>query len=294
MKGPYSRNVIEYGRCQMMFSCLPHSNEHEWCNLTGFVSQYSELHGKAYSVVAFPERENRNTKEPEVLLKVPGEKVRIAIERKSVVQPLDDRHMAKHRNEHYLFDGFLEQLTSRGYDCTDTVYCLEVHERDLTDRRQKEVPKIAERLAAVVMRNWARINESFQGIGGATPIPWRFRVLPSEERDFDDPEDGIVFKVNLISTLMGSPEWIAEERLAYAKEFERQAASAADKFVQYPDCRKLFLVQFFGDILGGVGDEEIIEMTKSARLPEAIDEVWVAQLEWVGLRESEIIWVRTR
>ena len=56
----------------MMFSCLPHDNEHEWCNLRDFVNQYSELYGKAYRVVAFPELDNRNTKEPEVLLEVSG------------------------------------------------------------------------------------------------------------------------------------------------------------------------------------------------------------------------------
>ena len=78
------------------------------------------------------------------------------------------------------------------------------------------------------------------------------------------------------------------------KEFERQATSAADKFAQYADCRKLFLVQFFGDTFGGVGDKEITEMVKSACLPEVIDEVWVARLEWVGLNESEILWEQIR
>ena len=282
------------GRCQMMFSCLPHNNEHEWCNLRDFVNQYSELYGKAYRVVAFPELDSRNTKEPEVLLEAPGDEALVAIERKSVVQPLDDRYLAKHRNGHYLFHCFLEQLDSHGCDYSDTLYRLTVHERNLNDRRQKEVPKIAEQLAAAVRRDWLRIDESYLGIGGETPIPWQFRVVTPEEKDYDDPENGIVFTTDLENTLFESPEKVEEERLGYAKEFERQATSAAGKFAQYADCRKLFLVQFFGDTFGGVGDKEITEMVKSACLPEVIDEVWVARLEWVGLNESEILWEQIR
>ena len=277
-----------------MFSCLPHDNEHEWCNLRDFVNQYSELYGKAYRVVAFPELDNRNTKEPEVLLEVSGEETLVAIERKSVVQPLDDRYMAKHRNGHNLFECFVEQLDSHGRDYSDSLYRLTVHERNLNDRRQKEIPKIAEQLAAAVLRGWARIDESFWGIGGETPIPWQFRVVTPEEKDCDDPENGIFFTTNLENTLFESPEKVEEERLGYAKEFERQAASAAGKFAQYAGCRKLFLVQFFGDMFGGVGDEEITEMIKSACLPEVIDEVWVARQEWVGSNESEILWEQVR
>lgn len=58
----------------MLFPCLPVGNEHEWCILREFVRQYGELHGKSYRVVRFPERDSRNTKEPEVLLEVVGEK----------------------------------------------------------------------------------------------------------------------------------------------------------------------------------------------------------------------------
>ena len=56
----------------MMFYCMPPSNRYEWCNLVGFVDQYSELHKKKYRPVEFPELKNRNSKEPEVLLKAEG------------------------------------------------------------------------------------------------------------------------------------------------------------------------------------------------------------------------------
>ena len=79
----------------MMFSCLPVSNEHECCIAHHFVGQYNERNGTDYRVVAFPEIDNRNTKEPEVLLEDPQGGPRLAIERKSVVYPLDEHYLGQ-------------------------------------------------------------------------------------------------------------------------------------------------------------------------------------------------------
>lgn len=278
----------------MMFPCLPVSNEHECCIVQHFVGRYNERNGTAYRVVSFPELDSRNSKEPEALLETPGEGPRLAIERKSIVHPLDQRYMAKHRNEHFFRVCFREQLNAHGCDYSASLYHLEVHERDLSSKRQKEIPGIAEQVAAAVACNWLRIDENFPGIRGKTPIQWQFRIIQPEERDYDFPESGILITVILESPLSEPPEKVEEELAGYAKEFESQAAKAAEKFVQYTDYQKLLLVQFFGDSLGEVGDGEIIEIIRSASLPPLIDEVWVAREEWVGLDESEIHWDRAR
>ena len=188
----------------------------------------------------------------------------------------------------------MEQLDSHGCDYSDRLYRLTVHERDVNGRRQQEIPDIAGQLAADVIRNWSTIDWNSWGLGGESPISWEFRTVPLKERDFDDPDDGIIYTVGLESPPFECPERIEEKRLAYAKEFERQAVRAADKFAKYADHRRLLLVQFFGETLGGVEDEEIFEMIKSASLPTAIEEVWVARQEWVGLNESEILWEPAR
>ena len=278
----------------MMFPCLPVGNEHEWCILRGFVGQYSEHQGKVFRVVGFPERDNRNTKEPEVLLEVLGEDTHVAIERKSIVPTTDHRYMANHRNGHHLFDCFLKELDSHGCDYSDTLYRLTVHQRDLNERKQQEIPNIAGELASEVIRNWYTIDWNSWCLRGETPISWDFRTVPPEERDFIDPDSGIIYTIGLENTLLESPMRIEEKRLAYAQEFERQAIRAADKFAKYADHRRLLLVQFFGETLGGVGYEEVLEMIKSGSLPMAIDEVWVARQEWVGPDESEIVWERAR
>ena len=277
-----------------MFSCLPVSNAHECCIAYHFIGRYNERNGTAYRVVAFPEIDNRNTKEPEVLLADPRGGPPLAIERKSVVYPLDEHYLGKHRNGHYFLDLFVEQLKLHGRDFSDSLYQVVVHERDLNDRRQKEIPQIAEQVAAAVVRNWSRTDESFDGIGRRTPIPWRFRIVQPEERDYDDPEHGIGIIVNLESSLLESPEKIEELRQGYATEFKNQAERATEKFVGYPECRKLLLVQFFGEFFSGVGDREIRKILRSASLPEVIDEVWVARQEWVELDESEIRWELAR
>ena len=271
-----------------MFSCLPHNNRCEWCNLVGFVDQYSELHKKKYRPLEFPERVNRNSKEPEVLLEAEGDKTRVVIERKSIVQQSRDRYMADRGNEHFLWRCFVRQLKSLGCDCSDAPYCLEINERDLSGKRKRDTLGIAEHIARDVSLNWSKAK-SRSGINSKEPIPWRFRALSPGERDFDVPESGVGMTTYLKSEF-SSPEEIEKEKLGYIKEFEHQAVKAADKFDRYAKCRKLFLVQFFGDTLDGIDDEDIVEITQSARLPEAIDEVWVAREEWVGLNESEIRW----
>ena len=278
----------------MMFSCLPVGNEHECCIVLHFVSQYNELNGTSYRVVDFPELRSRNTKEPEALLEALEEGPPLAIERKSIVHPSDTRFVAKHRNGHHFFDGFMEQLDAHGFDYSDTLYRLTVYERDLNGKRQKEIPNVVEQVSDSVLRNRLRIDESYLGIGGKSPIEWEFRVVPSEERDFEDPENGIVYTIGLERPRTESPDEIEEMIQDYAQEFEHQAVRAAEKFVRYPDYRKLLLVQFFGATLGGVEEKDIIDLVKSARLPAAIDEVWVAREEWVGLLESEIRWDHVR
>lgn len=274
----------------MMFSCLPIGSAHEWCVLRHFVDQYAELHGKRYRVASFPELDRRNTKEPEVLLEAIEDGCRVAIERKSVVQRLDPRYMENHSNEHYLFEHFRRQLDSHGFDYTDTLYCLIFHERDLNGRKRRHVRGIAEQIATTVLRSRERIDESVLGIVEEAPIPWQFRIVEPRERDYTDPDSGIGYSVNLETPFHNSPDKIEEERLGYAKEFQYQADRAAEKFIAYAKCRKLLLVQFFGHAIGEVGDKEIIEIVKSAQLPAAIDEVWVAREEWVDLDESQIVW----
>jgi hypothetical protein len=277
-----------------MFSCLPPDNGCEWADLREFVSRFNKLRGKAYYKSACLDKERRNTKEPEVLLEAPGEDP-IVIERKSIVWPPGNEYLADHHKSHQLLDDFVRRLNQRDNPFTEFPYRLTVKARDLKGKGQREVARFAEEIADVVLSNPANAK-SARGIGRPDPIPWRFRALSPHERDETIPSTGIGIEVwgDGMSETRDIPYRIEEEKSGYAKEFNRWADNAAEKFAQYAHCRKLLLVQFFGDSSLWMGDEEIVEIIKAADLPKMIDEVWVARQDWVSLNDYEIAWEHIR
>ena len=275
----------------MMFHCLPPDSRYEWDNLRGFVAQYNERYGKKYNLSACPEKVNRNTKEPEVALEAIGESP-IVIERKSIVWPPGKTYMADHHKSHQLLEDFVRRFSQRANPFTGSAYQLSVSAMDLEGKRKEQVASIAEQIADVALSNPVEA-QSRRGVGGREPIPWRFRLLSPEESD-SNTGIGIDVLVRDFGEPWESPQQLEEERLGYSEEFGRWAEEAAEKFARYPDHRKLFLVQFFGEVSADLEDEELIEIVRSAHLPETIDEVWVARMEWVNLDEFEIAWDHVR
>ena len=156
--------------------------------------------------------------------------------------------------------------------------------------------RFAAEIADVVLSNPANAKTT-RGVGNQNPVPWHFRALSAQERDETVPETGIgieVLEEEKLSESSDIRKRIEEEKSGYAKEFERWANSAAEKFAQYAHCRKLFLVQFFGDSSVWLGGEEIVEIIKSAHLPELIDAIWVARQDWVSLDDYEVAWDHIR
>ena len=240
----------------------------------------------------FPEKVNRNTKEPEVLLKASGN-APVAIERKSIVWPPGRNYMADHHNSHQLLEDFVKRLDQGGNPFTGAAYQLSVSAHDLAGKRKEQIASIAVQIADVASSNPAEV-QSRRSVEGQEPIPWRFRLLTPGESD-SKTGIGIAVLVRGFGEPWGSPEQLEEERLGYSAEFERWAQGAAEKFARYPDHRKLFLVQFFGEVSVELGDEELIEIVRSAHLPDVIDEVWVARMEWINPYEPEVIvWDRLR
>lgn len=129
------------------------------------------------------------------------------------------------------------------------------------------------------------------------PIQWWFRRLHPGERDETVPGTGIDF---IVVEDKEHPEPSETDqvtgpaRAGYTSEFECSANAAAEKFVNYAHCLRLFLVQFFGDGSEYLRDEEMTKIICSAKLPETIDQVWVACPNWVSETEDEIIWRRVR
>ena len=277
----------------MVFPCIPPQNKCEWANLKEFVADYNRARNKDFRLVACLDRENSGSKEPEVLLKTTSGEYMV-IERKSIVWPSGNSTMAEHNREHELFDRFVHRLESSGHTFRDGLYVLMVWERDLKGLKEKGVIEVAEQIAGTVLANRLESGPLPNTISGRKPIRWRFRVVGRGERTDDAPEVGLGYTVNLDSHPLESSAEVEEMTRGYAREVERQAIAAKEKFTKYAHCRRLFLVQFFGDGSFWLGDEEIADIIRSAELPEAIDEVWVAGQEWVALDEYEVVWNEVR
>ena len=278
----------------MIFSCFPPEGKCEWSHLRDFVERYNSTRGKSYTLAACLDVEERSEKEPELLLKASGE-TPMVIERKSVVWPRDE-YFSDHSNEHDLHDLFVRRIRSLGNPFTDSAYQLTVNARSLKGKKKRDVERFAEQISDIVLSDQITAK-SPRGIANREPIPWRFRPLSLRERDETVPETGIglvVWEEAEPSEPSEIRQRIEIAKAGYATEFERSAQAAAEKFVKYACCQKLFLVQFCGYGSDWLQDEDIVEIIKSARLPDMIDQVWLARREWVSEYDHEIAWEHIR
>lgn len=273
----------------MIFWCYPPSGKCEWAHLRDFVAHFNSLCGKSYRLSKCLDVEIRDEKQPEVLIEAAGE-IPLVIERKSVVWPPE--YFSNHSNEHDLFQRILELI---GSSFQDTVYQLTIGAASLKDKKKREVIKLAEQIARSILANQATAK-TYVGLYSRKPVPWSFRPLSSQERDESIPEKGVGFIV-ISEPDPGEPAEIIQRcetaKLGFAREFKNAAEAAVKKFQKYKECLKVLLVQFHGN--GSfILDEDLIEIIKTAELPALIDQVWVAQPEWVSQDDYNVIWERIR
>ena len=274
----------------MVFWCLPPTNKCEWSELRGFVDHYNATYGTSYTRKSCLDMEIRDRKAPELLLESHGE-IPIVIERKSVAWPPD--YLSSHSKEHHLSQYVPRAL---GGAFRDRAYELTVRGDYLKEKSKSDVTHIADQIIREVLSNTTRAKTR-RGVGGEAPIPWRFRQLGPEDLDASESPTGVLISITE-PTVFDHPSEMPEEdsneaKVGYTRAFERAAKAAAAKFDEYPDCLKLLLVQFHGDDSSLEG-EGIIPTIKSVQLPDMVDQVWLAEHDWVGEDELEVVWNRVR
>lgn len=273
----------------MIFSCFPPQTDCEWANLRAFVIRFNQDHGTEYVKTECLDKDTTR-KQPEVLLEAAGERD-IVIECKSVVWPSD--YFQNHDNEHHMGNYLFKSV---GAAFRDAAYQLTIREDSLAGKKQSEVGEYAERIAQEISSR--ATDAKSRGIGSSEPIPWSFRPLGSHEIDEGDPSTGIRFVTLGRSTLgMDHPALLQEFEAAkagYAEEFQRTLERAAPKFEEYADCLKMLLVRFCGEGSGILSEDDVLEIIKSATLPNLIDQVWLAQEDWVSEYDYEIAWLQVR
>jgi hypothetical protein len=141
------------------------------------------------------------------------------------------------------------------------------------------------------------VAKSEKGIRRSEPIPWRFRELKPWETDETAPKAGVGTSV-VGSDKWGDPAGIMARnesaKTGYSEELDRLAMDAGLKFVKYANCQRILVVQFYGDDSFYLDDEDITGIVQSAEIPVVIDEVWVANHEWVSIDDYVVTWEHVR
>ena len=275
----------------MVFCCFPAGSKCEWDHLKDFVAQYNEANDKAYTRTACLDVGERQTKQPELLLEADGE-TPIVIEHKSIVWP--PAYFSDHDNEHLL--GKLV-ASSVGDLFRDSVYEFEFLEKSLKSKRKRQVEEFAGQIACILRSNEV-LARSQMGLSRKNSIPWRFHALSPMERDEASWKNGIVTTVTSGTWSAGLAEILNGDdeaaKAGFSGQFEIAAANASEKFNEYSHCLKFLLVQFHGDSSFTLDDDELVEIIRSANLPEMVDQVWVARKDWVSADDYELGWQHVR
>ena len=185
---------------------------------------------------------------------------------------------------------------SLGGTFRDAAYQLTISEDSLSGKKQSEVAQDAELIAREISSRQA--DAKSHGIDSSEPIPWSFRPLGSHEIDECDHATGIRLVTLGRSTLGRDHSELLQEfetaKVGYAEEFQRTLEKAAPKFEEYAYCLKMLLVRFCGEGSSILSEDDVLEIIESATLPHLIDQVWLAQEDWVSEHNYEIEWLQVR
>jgi len=222
----------------LSFSCLPPSNENEWFNLSRFVDIYNFTYGKNYVLDSFPENDNRNNPEPEILL-CDGDS-KMVIERK--VFPFRSDHIRKHQLWHEFRDKIFENLSEV---FSDNLYILEIKDVDIPTKK-KDMLKLVDTITNDVLMHERELKASEEVYldGADDPNPFRFfRVSVSDIDREDVPVDcGVGVR------LMGSLKFYNAQEIndlisPVQSELTKIIKRSVPKFENYSDCIRILILE---------------------------------------------------
>ena len=264
--------------------CLPGTSKCEWVDLRHFVHHLNSTQSASYRLARCLDVSDRSAKQPEVLLEGDGD-IPAVIERKAVVWPPDA--LKFHRTEHQIADFVMATLSE---PFADGLYELGIASASLRGSGV-HLKSLAERLARTALGAHQEIRENGYASGGE-PIPWWCRVIPPQERDESMPNRGLGVQIAQspdLSAYAPDDSLLDEVRSVLAARLK----DAVEKFGDYSDHLRIILLEFYGDI-DDLPEASIRDLMARLDLPDAIDQVWVALLEWVTDDDTRTVYERLR
>ena len=266
----YSAEDIE--SLEPVFECCAIGRQCEWhTGLRRFAYGYNRFYNKTYRLEACLDVQNRNSKEPEVLLTAEGERP-LVIERKSIMTP---DYARSHGNFHALANHLSSLL---GLHFPNCVRSIEIVDSTIGNKGKHEIRDIADQVSDRILNGET---------SGSSPVPWRLHQEYSE--DYLGMRSGIYTIVS--SELQTSVPDIEMAIAGYVESLDKEAQKAAQQFERYSHCEKLLLLEFYGEYLSG---PYIIKIIEESPVPDVIDQVWLAHKGWVSEDDYETFWLRVR
>jgi hypothetical protein len=252
----------------LAFGCLPPSNENEWCNLSRFVDIYNFTYGKRYVPASFPENDNRNSPEPEILLSDGDSKM--VIERK--VFPFPYSHIREHQLWHEFSNKIFEKLSGI---FSDNLYVFEIKDVDMPTSK-REMLKLVDTITSDVLKHERELKASEEVFldGADDPNPWRFFRVSDIDREDAPIECGV--GVRLMNSLkFHDIQQINDSISLVQSEFSKIIERSVPKFENYSDCIRILILEPHTNVLNFLSDifNPAIQFLE---MPRNIDQIWFA------------------
>jgi hypothetical protein len=259
-----------------LFSHYERRGKCEWFGggLAEFVSQYNRDCGMGYSLTEcldIGRVGGATPKKPEVLVTDVATGKQMVIERKSVVWP--PKYILIHKNGHD-FAETIGELTRGMFH--GLCYQLTVSAKQLEPLDNRRTIEIARDISSAIVH----LTPSDLPVRRSVPINWVFRRASVHEHG---ERKGIVVVHeggSIFDRILND-----SARKGTAAAIQAALAAASAKFNEYPDARRVVLLDFYGD---GLFEDDIPPVLKSLAIPPNVDEIWMTKPDWISEDDFEI------
>lgn len=257
--------------------CLPESGGCERRATEAFVTCWNNISGSSFEYVLCPDQVDRASPQPETLFADWARGKFLAVERKSVVWPLN--YAARHRADHRVAE-FLQQ--SLGPATQNLPVSL--HLESVTPAGPEACEDFANEVARGVINKLDELAQGTRVVGTAKGLQWEAYSDQASRRFHNEPEEGLIVR------WLG-PMFEAASGEGIEQEMRRLLESAASKFRSYSDAVSVLLLEPFGSVRYW-GAAWWAERCGKAFAASSISEIWLSVFD--GVNDFEEGWIFER
>lgn len=249
--------------------CLPDSGGCERPFIEPFIEHLNETEGCAFTHSKCLDVQDRTRTQPEAMYIDTRTNAQLVIERKSLVWPADA--VARHKNEHLIGDSLGDALRDLTSDLP-----IDIRIWPIAPRSKHELQDLSATIANAVRASISELKAGQLLHSGHGDPQWTCWINPDERAEDDERDSGLIVRFAAISDL-GYPD-LKDPGLH--QEVQRLVTSAASKFQAYPMCRRVLLLDTFGDVRF-IEPEGFSRLLGSVAIPKEISEIWTGSFDWV-------------